>query len=132
MDNNGALLWIVEDDVSTQRMMMAQLKAHGFKPVIFENAEKAYEALLAKQRPELIILDMLLPGMSGIDFARILKQNASWATIPVVVVSVMSRKEAAPKDEQDAGSYWINKPFEPNNLIQTVQKILASIKPEEK
>lgn len=115
--------------MSTQRMIAAQLKSAGFTPLVFDSAEKAYEALLAKRRPDLIILDMLLPRMSGIDFVRLLKQNDSWSVIPVVVVSVMSQKDAAPSEPEDAASYWINKPFEPDNLIQTVQTVLASIIP---
>lgn len=125
------MIWIVEDDVSTQRFIAAQLKASHFDPFVFESAEKAYEALLAKKVPSLIILDMLLPGMSGIDFVRLLKQNAIWAAIPVVVVSVMSRAQAERQGNEDAASYWINKPFEASNLIQTVQGVLASMRSKE-
>jgi CheY-like chemotaxis protein len=77
--------------------------------------------------PDLIILDMLLPGMSGVDFIRLIKQNPVWEKIPVVVVSVLSRKDNTSTSEEDANSYWINKPFDTNNLIQTVQKILSSV-----
>ncbi len=125
--DNTKVIWIVEDDVATQRMIAAHLKAVGLEPVIYESAEKAYEALLAKRKPDLFILDMLLPGMSGIDFVRILKQQEIWAVIPIVVVSVMLQSEAATDGDGDAAAYWINKPFEADNLIQTVQTVLASI-----
>jgi DNA-binding response OmpR family regulator len=129
--DNPPVIWIVEDDLSTQRIVAAHLKTNGFAPVIFESAEKAYEALKAKQMPALIILDMLLPGMSGVDFIRLIKQNTVWEKIPVVVVSVLSRKENSDTTEEEATSYWINKPFDTNNLIQTVQKILSSVMQKE-
>jgi len=91
------VIWVVEDDPSAQRLIAANLKAHGFNPVVHGNAEKAYGALTANNRPALIILDILLPGMSGVDLIRLLKQNKDWEKIPVVVVSVLSRQDDAIK-----------------------------------
>src|ERR1041385_6901904 len=71
----GPIVWVVEDDPSAQRFIGANLKAHGFVPVPFMSAEKAYAALSYRDRPVVIILDMLLPGMSGVDLIRLLKQN---------------------------------------------------------
>src|SRR5579864_6404187 len=88
--DNKPIIWIVEDDVSTQRMVAEHLKANGFLPVLFDTAEKAYAALRAQAAPSLILLDMLLPGMSGVDLIRLIKQNKDWEKIPVVVVSVLS------------------------------------------
>ena len=121
------VIWVVEDDPSTQRIVSAHLKASAFQPVVFDSAEKAYAALRAKQLPSLIILDMLLPGISGVDFIRLIKQNKVWEKIPVVVVSVLSRQENAGTSAEDASAFWINKPFDANNLIQTVQKVLTNV-----
>jgi DNA-binding response OmpR family regulator len=119
------IIWVVEDDPSTQRIVAAHLKANRFEPVVFDSAEKAYAALRAKQLPALIILDMLLPGISGVDFIRLIKENEVWEKIPVVVVSVLSRQEGT--GAEDAAAFWINKPFDANNLIQTVQKVLTNV-----
>ena len=78
--------------------------------------------------PALIILDMLLPGMSGVDLIRLIKQNKAWEKIPVVVVTVLSREDS-PGGGVDANSaYWVNKPFDTNNLIETIQGILTTVK----
>jgi two-component system, OmpR family, phosphate regulon response regulator PhoB len=108
-------------------MVSLHLKENGYQPVVFDSAEKAYAALRAKQLPALIILDMLLPGMSGVDFIRLVKQNKAWEKIPVVVVSVLSRQEDAGTYAEDATAFWINKPFDAHNLIQTVQKVLTNV-----
>ncbi|MFA5975587.1 MAG: response regulator [Elusimicrobiota bacterium] len=126
-DLNNPVLWVVEDDISTQRMIAAHLKQHGFRPILFDSAEKAYAALRSQTLPALIILDMLLPGMSGVDLIRLIKKDKAWQQIPVVVVTVLSRNDAPSGAEESNSTYWVNKPFDANNLIQTIQKILASV-----
>jgi two-component system, OmpR family, alkaline phosphatase synthesis response regulator PhoP len=125
----GPVIWVVEDDISTQRIIAEHLKAHGFRPVVFESAEKAYAALRIQGSPSLIILDMLLPGMSGVDLIRLIKQNKAWESIPVVVVSVLSRDASLGEESDLSVSTWVNKPFDCNNLIQTIQKVLSSVGP---
>jgi DNA-binding response OmpR family regulator len=127
---NGPIIWVVEDDPSAQRMIATSLKAHGFRSVVYDNAEKAYAALSFNDSPSLIILDMLLPGMSGVDLIRLLKQNKDWEKIPVVVVSVLSRNDApgTGSAEQTSTAYWVNKPFQADDLIRTIQGILAAVR----
>lgn len=123
----GAVIWVVEDDASTRRLIAEHLKVHGFNAVLFESAEKAYTALQEMTLPALIILDMLLPGMSGVDLIRLIKQNKTWEKIPVVVVTVLSRNQTESTDVDMTQAYWVNKPFDAGHLIQTIQSILASV-----
>ena len=125
--DNSTVIWIVEDDAGTQRIIAEHLKAQGFRPVLFDTAEMAYAALRSQGPPALMILDMLLPGMSGVDLIRLMKQNKAWEKIPVVVVTVLSREASLVSESEDAGAFWVNKPFDANNLVQTVQKVLASV-----
>ena len=122
-----AIIWVVEDDLSTRRIVAEHLKVQGFRPVLFDTAEKAYAALRAQTIPSLIILDMLLPGMSGVDLIRLIKQNKAWQNIPVVVVTVLSRQEGIEAGADIGASFWVNKPFDANNLLKTVQDVLASV-----
>lgn len=129
---NAPVIWVVEDDPSTQRIVSEQLKAHGFRPLLFNTAEKAYAALRSQSQPALIVLDMLLPGMSGVDLIRLIKQNKAWEKIPVVVVTVLSRADSLASEEEASHAYWVNKPFDTNDLMQTIQGILASVSQEGK
>jgi DNA-binding response OmpR family regulator len=125
----GVAIWVVEDDISTQRMVAHHLKLYGFAPVLFDTAEKAYAALRSQTPPALMILDMLLPGMSGVDFIRLIKQNKEWEKIPVVVVTVLSRDDAPGGGGVGANeAYWVNKPLDAKDLIQTIQGILSTVK----
>jgi len=130
--DNPPIIWIVEDDLSTQRIVAEHLKANGFRPVLFDTAEKAYAALRLQTLPALIILDMLLPGMSGVDLIRLIKQNKTWEKIPVVVVTVLSREESLGSGPEATSAFWVNKPFDTNTLIQTVREVLASVGQEGK
>src|SRR5690349_11799545 len=118
---NGPVIWIVEDDPSVQRFIADSLKVHGFRTVIFGTAEKAFSCLQSEMLPALMILDILLPGMSGVDLIRLMKQNKAWTGIPVVVVSVLTRNDAPANEhpEQVSTAYWVNKPFEAEELIRT-------------
>ena len=121
------IIWVVEDDASIQRLVSDALKIHGFDPRVFGSAEKAYEALSTQPTPTLMILDILLPGISGIDFIRMVKQHKTWGKIPIVVVSVLSREEGVKDGVADQTTFWINKPFDAGNLIQTIQNVLMSV-----
>jgi len=130
--DKAPVIWLVEDDESIQRLVSDALKIHGFQPLVFDTAEKAYEALGTKAAPALIILDILLPGMSGIDLVRLVKQNKAWEKIPIIVVSVLSQQEGVKDGILDRTTFWINKPFDAGNLIQTVQNVLMSVGQEGK
>jgi CheY-like chemotaxis protein len=77
-----------------------------------------------------MILDVLLPGMSGVDLIRLLKQNKAWEKIPIVVVSVLTRRDSPAKESPDEANsaYWVNKPFEADDLIRTIQSILVAVR----
>src|SRR5262249_28020378 len=124
------IIWVVEDDPSVQRLISESLKLHHFQPIIFSSAEKAYALLQDSNIPALIILDILLPGMSGVDLIRLLKQNKDWMRIPVVVVSVLTRQDSPASDAASEinTTYWLNKPFEAGELMRTVQDILTAVR----
>ncbi len=123
------IIWVVEDDPATQRVISAHLSANEFEPVVFETAEKAYAALRAGQEPALMLVDIMLPGMSGVDLIRLIKQNKEWENIPVIVVTAMARPDAPEAAQEfELDTRWVNKPFDANDLVHTVQSILSAVK----
>ena len=130
MSLSKPIIWIVEDDPSTQRLMVAHLQTHGFEPVCLDTAEKAYAALREGGVPSLMLVDVMLPGMSGVDLIRLIKQNPEWEKIPVVVVTALSRNDTLTtgSDVAKQAPCWVNKPFDANDLVQTIQQILAAVK----
>lgn len=131
VNSKGPIVWVVEDDRSTQRLVAERLRKNNYSPILFDSAEKAYAALQYQILPALIILDMLLPGMSGVDLIRLIKQNKEWSKIPIVVVTVLSRRDSPSAEGQEGAgntAYWINKPFDADNLMHTIERIMTSVR----
>ena len=91
----------------------------------FVEAAHAAEALgLARyERPDLIVLDVMLPGLSGIEVLEELRNDAGLESIPVVVITAWSHAEI---DAQVAGAdRFVSKPFDPDDLSAAVEELLA-------
>lgn len=87
--NREHLVLIVEDDSSSAELMRLQLENMGYKVVTAASAEIAFD-ILSKEFPDLIILDILLPGMDGWEFLERIKVDKKLATIPVVIASMVA------------------------------------------
>jgi|GEM_PF-303391 len=87
---------LVEDDVTTREMMRRMLEKEGWTVAEAENGREGL-ARMAESRPELILLDLMMPEMDGFEFLTELRQNTAWRTIPVVVVTAM---DLTPEDRQ--------------------------------
>lgn len=86
--NNGKdkIILVVEDDESLGQAIVFKLERAGFSPILCTTAEKGL-ALLADKTPDFIWLDILLPGMSGLDFLQTLRKNPIYQKIPVMIVT---------------------------------------------
>src|SRR6185312_5187690 len=85
-------LLIVEDEAAIRDMMRFALEAADFELVEAESAKEA-ELQLAKRIPDLILLDWMLPGASGIEFAKQLKRNSQLKDIPIIMLTAKAEEE---------------------------------------
>jgi FixJ family two-component response regulator len=83
----SSMVFIVEDDAEFGTALAELLTDEGFRPVHFSSARKALDSLAADDKPSLIITDLLMPGMSGVQLVRALRGDDRWRTIPVVVLT---------------------------------------------
>jgi len=89
---SGSFVLIIEDDDTAADLMRVQLEAEGYHTVRAASAEAALD-MLTKTKPDLITLDILLPGMDGWDFLSRIKRDQSLARIPVVIVSIVANEK---------------------------------------
>ncbi len=117
------LILIVEDDPSSLMLATAALAADGFEVAGSESAEVARDAI-AKRKPALILMDIGLPGMDGLDFTKELKSRARTASIPIVALTAnnMPLHERAAKAAGCEG--FIAKPVSPAALTAEVRTFL--------
>jgi two-component system cell cycle response regulator DivK len=117
------LILIVEDDPSNLMLATAALEADGFDVAGSESAELAREAI-ARRKPALILMDIGLPGMDGLDFTKELKKASQTAAIPVVALTAhnMPLYERAARAAGCEG--FIAKPVSPAVLTAEVRNFL--------
>lgn len=121
MDNKTVL--VVDDAKLNRKLIRAILGLRSIRVIDAENAEQAFE-LVREHHPDLILMDVQLPGMDGLEATRILKADPDTANIPVVILSAGS----IPADDsrmREAGSAGlILKPFAAEELLETVSSFL--------
>ena len=120
MNENGPRVLVVDDEPAIRRFLHTSLAAHDY--VVFEavNGQEALAAVVA-HRPDLIVLDLGLPDMDGIEVTRLLRQ---WTQIPIIIVTVQEQ-EAAKIAALDAGADdYVTKPFGMGELLARMRVAL--------
>jgi len=112
---------IPDDDPSLRELVRAVL-GPGYRFVEAADGTEAL-ALAREDRPDLVVLDVMLPGLSGIEVLEELRTDDGLASIPVVVITAWSHAEL---DAQVAGAdRFVSKPFDPDELSTAVEELLA-------
>ncbi len=123
MANNKTIL-VVEDDKSLNRIITLKLGDAGINVLMAETAEKAFE-FLKKNKPDLIWLDIYLPGMDGFDFLKELRGNPDTKDIKVAIVSVSgSNKKVELAEKLGVSDYFVKSNYRIEELIGEVMKII--------
>ena len=123
MKTKKITILIVEDEVAIRDMLKFSLPQEEF---ILKEAECAKDAnlQLANQYPDIILLDWMLPGLSGIEFAKQLKKDKRTQDIPIVMLTAKAEEENKIKGFETGADDYITKPFSPRELIARIKAIL--------
>ncbi|MGF1490525.1 MAG: PleD family two-component system response regulator [Prochloraceae cyanobacterium] len=113
---------IVDDSNSQRKYLENILKILGFKVISVENAESAM-AIIKSDKLEMILLDVILPGISGWQMCRKLKSDSQFKTIPIIICSTKSTVVDREWTKMIGANAHLNKPISANQLIQTITKI---------
>ena len=120
---------IVEDEESILELIAINLNQSGFNPLRAISAEFA-EKIVNEAIPDLIILDWMLPGMDGIEFAKRLKNNSETRKIPIIMLTAKSEEDNKLLGLNSGADDYITKPFSPKELIARVKAVLRRKIPE--
>jgi CheY-like chemotaxis protein len=125
----GADILIVEDHPTMREAMRMVLEHEGF--VIREAADGAAAVEMVRaQPPDLVFLDLNIPGMTGADVLKSLKQDPATASVRVIIVTATGEEERERVLSLGADEYF-TKPFSPLALLRTVEKVLSASAPED-
>ena len=125
-----ANILIVEDEESILELIAINLKQSGFNPMRAINAEFA-EKIVGEAIPDLIVLDWMLPGMDGIEFAKRLKMNSSTKKIPIIMLTAKSEEDNKLQGLNVGADDYMTKPFSPKELIARIKAVLRRKAPEQ-
>ena len=116
---------IIEDDVFLQKAYDVKFEKEGIELLIASDGDQAL-AMLAKDPPDLILLDIMLPGISGFDVLRQIRSNEKWKSVPVVILSNLGQAEDIEKGKKlGVKEYIIKANAKINEVIELVRKYLA-------
>ena len=120
MEEKKPYVFIIEDEESISKLVCMYLEKSGIQPEPFYTAEDALKTLTTGTTPDLLILDLNLPGMSGFDFLKEFRSMFK-ATIPVMIVSARDADEDIISGLEFGADEFVTKPFSPSVLVARVQ-----------
>ena len=116
-------IFLVEDEEDLVEILNFNLERAGFQVNYTSNGEKALN-YLKNNTPDLILLDWMLPGLSGLDICRIIKENEAIKRIPVIMLTAKSQDANIVAGVENGADDYVSKPFSPKVLLARMKKIL--------
>ena len=115
---------LVEDFDDTRLMMKMWLEKRGYHVIEAETGEQAI-TLAQRETPDLIIMDVMMPGMNGLDATQRIRQYQALRRTPIVAVSAYGADEYRRLAIQAGCNEYVSTPFEPNALAELIRSLLA-------
>jgi DNA-binding response OmpR family regulator len=115
---------IVDDEANMLRMLGMTLEAAGYTVVVAQQAETA-RVKIGEEKPDLLVLDIMMPGMSGVEFLKELRADPETETLPVILLSALSTVEDKISGLKAGADEYLTKPIDPREFIARVASLLA-------
>lgn len=115
---------LAEDEPQIARLVEFKLKKEGYEVTWKENGEEALKAIKA-EKPDLVILDVMMPVMDGYEVLRRLKEDENLKSIPVIMLTARAQERDVVKGIDLGAEDYITKPFHPAELLARVKRILG-------
>ncbi len=114
---------VVEDDDAIREMLVMVLEQSDFEVMEAANAEEALRKL-AEKLPDLILLDWMLPGISGVELARRLKKDEGYSDLPIILLTARGEEEDKVRGLEIGADDYMTKPFSPKELIARIKAVM--------
>ncbi|MDD5409309.1 MAG: response regulator [Candidatus Omnitrophica bacterium] len=122
---------IVEDEKDIIKMIEYNLKKEGFKVIDARDGEDALDLAL-RQYPDLILLDLMLPGIDGLEVCKTLKKDPKTASIPIIMLTAKGQESDKVVGLELGADDYVTKPFSPRELIARIKAVLRRATEKEK
>ena len=122
----GKTVLVVDDSVSMRQMVTFTLKDAGFEVVEAGDGKEAVDKLNGGTKPNLVITDLNMPNMDGIGLIKAIRGMAAHKFTPVLMLTTESADDKKKEGQSAGATGWIVKPFNPEQMLATVNKVLPS------
>ncbi len=122
------MIWCVEDDTSTREIELYTLNSTGFETRGFDNGTSFWEAL-QKEHPDLVILDVMLPGTDGIELLKRMRKNAELYRIPVIMATAKGEEYDKIQSLDLGADDYLVKPFGMMEMVSRIKAVLRRCQP---
>lgn len=123
MEKTSQSVFIVEDEITISKLIKIKIEKLYDEVEVFSNGLEGFKAI-KEHKPDLVILDVMLPGMQGFDILEEIKNTPSLATIKVLMLTAKTREEDLERGFELKADEYMSKPFKMNELILRVKKLL--------
>lgn len=123
MPENAATLLIIDDELHVQKLLRLVLNKEGYRTLAARSGAQAL-AMIDKDPPDLILLDVMMPGMDGYEVARRLKANKMTANIPIIMLTALDDHSARVEGLEAGAEEFLSKPVETGELCLRVRNLL--------
>jgi len=114
---------IIDDEPDIAEVLAARLDLEGYKTRMANNGKEGIESARGK-KPDLIILDVMMPVLNGYEACKILKNDEKTKTIPILILTALPHVGDADKAFEVGANDYLNKPYKNDRLIEKVKKLL--------
>jgi two-component system cell cycle response regulator DivK len=128
MASSDKVVLVIEDTETNMKLFQHLLELHGYNVLQATDGIKGWQ-LARKHRPDLIVMDIQLPEISGLAVARILKEDETMKSIPIIAVTAFALDGDQEKILSNGCDAYISKPVSVPNFIQTVERLATKGKP---
>src|SRR2546425_6103195 len=118
---------IVDDDPVILRLLKVNFEMEGFAVLTAENGEEGVSKA-TRERPDIILLDVMMPGMNGLEAAEKLRAQENTKEIPIIFVSAKAQSVDVKAGLTAGAVDYVTKPFDPVELVEKVENLLAQVR----
>ena len=115
---------IVEDDPVASELIAYALNVEGYDTLVALNGEQGMSHA-RNHKPDLVVLDVMLPGMDGFEICRRLKAEPETAHMPILILSAKAQATDVKTGQEMGAEIYLTKPLDPSNLVEQVRFLLS-------
>ncbi|MSR78040.1 MAG: response regulator transcription factor [Candidatus Omnitrophica bacterium] len=131
MKNTPPTILVIEDEKNILELIRFHLNQEGYTVLTSMRGDEGLEKVV-KEKPQLVLLDLMLPGMDGLEICKSLKQNYKTATIPIIMISAKSQDSDVVLGLELGADDYVTKPFSPRQLTARVKAVLRRLQEKPK